>query len=50
VYITDCKGDCIVIAHQAEQLARSAFTVGVVVAMLVGFALGVLLIVEAFRR
>lgn len=38
VYVTDCVGDCLVIAHAAEDMARVGLVSGVVAAVLVIFA------------
>lgn len=57
VYITDCVQDCMVIAHQAETLARDAFAlaeratvVGAVGIALMLLCLGAIAMTTAFRK
>ena len=50
VYIVDCKGDCLVMAHEARDLAVMAAQGAVLAVSLVLVCLGGLLLVAAFRR
>lgn len=50
VYITDCVGDCMVIAHEARDFAEIALRAAVLAGALALVCLGALVMAVGFRR